>query len=204
MLIASGRAVLFTAQYMPQFYNPVKSPPAWGGKIACTCWISPAICERLAGHFTLILRSHKGHGKAHHEERRTNRARLIEKFYKNKGFPDQRIELYRWETPAKIFENWKFFCGLSCQSDVGALISGLRLPEWLNEETYRAKIQPALTGITIPAIATALGASEPYATDIRAGRRRPASTTLVRTGANGGVLGTIRRGHIPVTPFIRT
>jgi len=47
------------------------------------------------------------------------------------------------------------------------------LPEWLNEETYRTKIQPALAGITVPAIATALGISEPYATDIRKGRRLP-------------------------------
>jgi hypothetical protein len=35
------------------------------------------------------------------------------------------------------------------------------LPEWLNEEAYRTKIQPALARITIPAIATALGISEP-------------------------------------------
>jgi hypothetical protein len=47
------------------------------------------------------------------------------------------------------------------------------LPEWLNEAAYRTKIQPALAGITVPAIATALGVSEPYATDIRAGRRIP-------------------------------
>jgi CRISPR-associated endonuclease Cas1 len=47
------------------------------------------------------------------------------------------------------------------------------LPAWLNEEAYRAKIQPALARITVPAIATALGVSEPYATDIRAGKRRP-------------------------------
>jgi CRISPR-associated protein Cas1 len=47
------------------------------------------------------------------------------------------------------------------------------LPEWLNEEVYRAKIQPALAGITVPAIATALGISEPYATNVRGGRRIP-------------------------------
>jgi hypothetical protein len=47
------------------------------------------------------------------------------------------------------------------------------LPEWLNEEAYRTKIQHALAGITVPAIATTLGVSEPYATDIRAGRRVP-------------------------------
>ena len=47
------------------------------------------------------------------------------------------------------------------------------LPEWLNEKAYRTKIQPALAGITVPAIATALSVSEPYATDIRAGKRCP-------------------------------
>lgn len=47
------------------------------------------------------------------------------------------------------------------------------LPEWLNEETYRDKIQARLGGVTVPAISSALGISEPYATDIRAGRRRP-------------------------------
>ena len=46
-------------------------------------------------------------------------------------------------------------------------------PAWLDEKTYREKIQPRLAGITIPAIATALGISKPYATDIRAGRRTP-------------------------------
>jgi CRISPR-associated endonuclease Cas1 len=47
------------------------------------------------------------------------------------------------------------------------------LPKWLNEKAYRIKIQPALAGITVPAIAAALGVSGPYATDIRAGRRIP-------------------------------
>ena len=46
-------------------------------------------------------------------------------------------------------------------------------PAWLNEEAYRTKIQPALAGITVPAIVTRLGVSEPYATDIRAGKRVP-------------------------------
>jgi hypothetical protein len=35
------------------------------------------------------------------------------------------------------------------------------LPEWLNEEAYWTKIQPALAGTTVPVIATALGISEP-------------------------------------------
>jgi len=47
------------------------------------------------------------------------------------------------------------------------------LPKWFTEEAYRTKIQPALAGISVPAIATALGISEPYATNIRAGRRTP-------------------------------
>jgi CRISPR-associated endonuclease Cas1 len=47
------------------------------------------------------------------------------------------------------------------------------LPEWLNEEAYRTKVQPRLFGITVPAIATALSVSGPYATDIRRGRRIP-------------------------------
>jgi hypothetical protein len=46
-------------------------------------------------------------------------------------------------------------------------------PAWLNEEAYRTKIQPALAEMMIRAIASALGVSEPYATDIRAGKRRP-------------------------------
>jgi hypothetical protein len=47
------------------------------------------------------------------------------------------------------------------------------LPGWLNEKCYRKKIQPRLWSITVPAIATALGISEPYAADIRKGRRVP-------------------------------
>ncbi len=47
------------------------------------------------------------------------------------------------------------------------------MPDWLNDETYRERIQPRLTAVTVPAISKALGISGPYATDIRAGRRRP-------------------------------
>jgi hypothetical protein len=45
-------------------------------------------------------------------------------------------------------------------------------PAWLNEEIYRAKIQPRLSGITIPVLMSALNVSKPYAADIRAGRRQ--------------------------------
>jgi CRISPR-associated endonuclease Cas1 len=47
------------------------------------------------------------------------------------------------------------------------------LPDWLTEQAYREKIQPRLAEVTVPAITKALGISGPYATDIRAGRRRP-------------------------------
>jgi len=46
-------------------------------------------------------------------------------------------------------------------------------PAWLNEGTYLEKIQPRLAATTISALSSALGVSESYAADIRAGRRRP-------------------------------
>jgi CRISPR-associated endonuclease Cas1 len=46
-------------------------------------------------------------------------------------------------------------------------------PGWLTEDVYLKQIQPALRDSTVSAIASALGVSLPYATDIRAGRRRP-------------------------------
>lgn len=46
-------------------------------------------------------------------------------------------------------------------------------PAWLNNETYLEKIQPRLAATTISALSSALGVSESYAADIRAGRRRP-------------------------------
>jgi hypothetical protein len=62
------------------------------------------------------------------------------------------------------------------------------LPEWFNEEAYRTKIQPALAGMTVPAIATALGISQPYATDIRRGRRIPHPRHWLTMAKLGGVL----------------
>jgi CRISPR-associated protein Cas1 len=46
-------------------------------------------------------------------------------------------------------------------------------PEWLDEKTYREKIQLRLAVITVPTIMSALAVSEPYATNIRAGRCIP-------------------------------
>jgi CRISPR-associated endonuclease Cas1 len=46
-------------------------------------------------------------------------------------------------------------------------------PDWLSEEVYREKVQPRLSGITVAAISSALGISQPYAAEIRAGRYLP-------------------------------
>ena len=46
-------------------------------------------------------------------------------------------------------------------------------PGWLNETAYDGKIRPRLADVTISTIALTLGVSLPYASDIRAGRRRP-------------------------------
>jgi len=46
-------------------------------------------------------------------------------------------------------------------------------PDWLDEAFYGRKVQPLLAGITNSKIAALLGVSIPYASDIRAGRRRP-------------------------------
>ncbi|MFZ0461874.1 MAG: hypothetical protein WBE20_02205 [Candidatus Acidiferrales bacterium] len=40
-------------------------------------------------------------------------------------------------------------------------------------EDYRKKIQARLTTFTVSALASALGLSKPYATDIRKGKRLP-------------------------------
>lgn len=47
------------------------------------------------------------------------------------------------------------------------------LPEWLNDKFYREKILPRLATFTVSAIASVLGVSKPYATDIRSGKRVP-------------------------------
>lgn len=46
-------------------------------------------------------------------------------------------------------------------------------PDWLTEDYYAQRIQSRLLAVTITAISSALGVSESYAADIRAGRRRP-------------------------------
>jgi hypothetical protein len=44
---------------------------------------------------------------------------------------------------------------------------------WLDRKTYINKIQPCLAGVTISALRSALGISEPYAAFIRSGSRVP-------------------------------
>ena len=46
-------------------------------------------------------------------------------------------------------------------------------PPWLTKETYMTKIQPRLAEMKVPAIASAIGVSQPYAADIRMGRCIP-------------------------------
>jgi CRISPR-associated endonuclease Cas1 len=46
-------------------------------------------------------------------------------------------------------------------------------PAWLNEKTYREKIHPGLAVVTVRVIASALGISLPYASNIRSGKLRP-------------------------------
>ena len=47
------------------------------------------------------------------------------------------------------------------------------LPTWLNNETYTKWVRPRLTTVTVSTIASTLGVSIPYASDIRAGRSCP-------------------------------
>jgi hypothetical protein len=46
-------------------------------------------------------------------------------------------------------------------------------PGWLDDKAYVQQIHPRLADVTISIIALTLGVSLPYASDIRAGRRRP-------------------------------
>lgn len=46
-------------------------------------------------------------------------------------------------------------------------------PVWLDKESYLRKIQPLLCGFKVSVISAALGISEPYAAEVRAGRYLP-------------------------------
>jgi hypothetical protein len=47
------------------------------------------------------------------------------------------------------------------------------LPSWLTRDVYVKQVQPALATVTKSRIRSALGVSEPYSSDIRAGKRIP-------------------------------
>ena len=47
------------------------------------------------------------------------------------------------------------------------------LPAWLTRDVYVKQIQPALASVAKSQIRSALGVSEPYSSDIRAGKRIP-------------------------------
>ncbi len=61
-------------------------------------------------------------------------------------------------------------------------------PGWLDEKTYREEVQPRLAKITVSAISSALGVSQPYASGIRAGKRQPHQRHWVTLARLGGVL----------------
>lgn len=46
-------------------------------------------------------------------------------------------------------------------------------PAGITEKEYLEQIQPRLAGVTLSVLSSTLGVSEPYAVDIRAGRRIP-------------------------------
>jgi CRISPR-associated endonuclease Cas1 len=45
-------------------------------------------------------------------------------------------------------------------------------PDWLDERCYRDKIQPRLAGLTVRTIASTLGISIPYASNVRSGKKQ--------------------------------
>lgn len=65
------------------------------------------------------------------------------------------------------------------------------LPEWLTEECYREKIQPGLATAKISAIMSALGVSEPYATEIGRKKRVPHPRHWLRLAKLVGVTARI-------------
>jgi len=47
------------------------------------------------------------------------------------------------------------------------------LPDWLTRDVYLKRVQPALASVAKSRIRSALGVSEPYASDLQAGKRIP-------------------------------
>ncbi len=76
-------------------------------------------------------------------------------------------------------------------------------PSWPNERTYEREIHPRLSSISISTLASAMQVSEPYASDVRSGRRRPhprhweTLATLVRLPATGDHVRRHHRCYVP-------
>jgi hypothetical protein len=64
-------------------------------------------------------------------------------------------------------------------------------PNWLNEGTFKEKVQPRLRGITVPTIMKAIAVSEPYALRIRSGRCIPHPRHWMRLADLAGVSGEL-------------
>src|SRR5271169_1136760 len=61
------------------------------------------------------------------------------------------------------------------------------LPGWLTRNVYVKQVQPALATVTKSRIRSALGVSEPYSSDIQAGRRVPHARHWQALAELGGV-----------------
>jgi CRISPR-associated endonuclease Cas1 len=61
-------------------------------------------------------------------------------------------------------------------------------PDWLDEKTYKKRVQPHLAAIIVPKIMFALSVSEPYALKIRAGRCIPHPRHWLKLAELAGIL----------------
>jgi CRISPR-associated endonuclease Cas1 len=69
------------------------------------------------------------------------------------------------------------------------------LPTWLTRDVYVKQIQPALANVTKSRIRSALGVSEPYSSDIRAGKRIPHARHWHTLAKVVGVVEDGNKGH---------
>jgi len=78
-------------------------------------------------------------------------------------------------------------------------------PAWLNEQTYREKIHPGLAGVTVRVIASALGISLPYASNIRSGKLQPHPRHWQMLARLAGIVlaenGLLSTGVVEQAPF---
>jgi CRISPR-associated endonuclease Cas1 len=70
------------------------------------------------------------------------------------------------------------------------------LPGWLTPDVYANRIQPALASVAKSRISATLGVSDPYSSDIRAGRRRPHPRHWETLARLVGVSSNVRSGTV--------